>query len=187
MASSNTKRNKEARHDDLYSTPKEAVDVMLKYYGNMLRVCKVLEPCCGLGAISKPMVGRGIKVDSIDLYDHGYGTPGIDFLSFTPEKEYDFVVMNPPFKLTEEFMDKALQVAKVGVVMFNRLTTLESIGRATKFANGEWPLAHVHVFGYRVSCPEGPEMKPSPNSVAYAWYVFEKCFEGEPTLSWILK
>jgi len=191
MASSNTKRNKEARHDDLYSTPKEAVDFLIGTYGEMLKHNRfgVLEPCCGLGAISEPMSEYGVDVDSIDLYDHGYGIPHTDFLNWQPQKKYSWVVMNPPFKLTEEFVDKALEVCEEGVLMFNRLTTLESIGRATKFSNGTWPLSHVHIFGYRVSCPEGPEMKPSPNSVAYAWYVFDKQKHpmAEPTISWILK
>ena len=82
---------------DFYATPKQAIDGLLskEIFGET-----ILEPCCGNGAISKilegheavlsntwiggkavPKVTRKYKVISHDLYDWGYGEPGIDFLN----------------------------------------------------------------------------------------------------------
>lgn len=186
MATPNTKRNVNARTDDLYTTPQEALEAIKEIYSGHLVCSTVLDPCCGLGVISDMLkeVGAG-EITSIDLHDWGYGETSIDFLSYQPEQKFDYVVMNPPFKLTTEFVDKALDITTQGVIMFNRLTTLESIGRSLKFVN-EWPLKEVHVFAKRVSCPEGPEMKPTANSVAYALFYFEHGWAEWPRLKWII-
>jgi predicted RNA methylase len=186
MATPNTKRNVDARADDLYTTPTEALEAIKEIYNGHLVCSTVLDPCCGLGVISEMLreVGAG-EITSVDLNDWGYGETGIDFLTYQPKHKFDYVVMNPPFKLTTEFVDKALDVTTRGVVMFNRLTTLESIGRSLKFVN-EWPLKEVHVFAKRVSCPEGPEMKPTANSVAYALFYFEHEWADCPKLKWIV-
>jgi len=42
----------------------------------------VWEPCCGAGAITVVMQRRGYDVTSTDIADHGFGAPGVDFLSY---------------------------------------------------------------------------------------------------------
>ena len=81
--------------------------------------------------MSIPLLEYFGTVDSSDVYDHGYGDVQ-DFLSTeTPLKRecYDWVITNPPFKMAEEFINKGLQVSKVGTAMLCRTVFIESIGR----------------------------------------------------------
>lgn len=68
---------------------------------------KVLEPSAGQGAIAYACANAGATVDCYELMEsnfltlHGDSRLGVvrhmDFLTQTPEKLYDRVVMNPPF------------------------------------------------------------------------------------------
>ncbi len=56
------------------------------------------EPCCGAGAITTVMQRRGYDVTSTDIADHGFGTPGVDFLSCqTVPEGCRAIVTNPPY------------------------------------------------------------------------------------------
>lgn len=175
MASVNTKRNNNTEANDLYSTPLVALQSFYNQYPEVFdRYDVYYDPCNGLGVIADFLRGLGKTVHTGDLIDYGVaGTAIEDFLEVTEAPEgTECIVFNPPFKLTREFVNKALELCP-NLIMFNRLTTLET-SRAGLFKSGEWPLDCAYIFGFRVSCPEGVEMKPTANSVAYAWYVFNK-------------
>lgn len=70
------------------------------------RGMRVLEPSMGDGAIAREILAIGGRVDGYELDARlaeecndglGGGCACADFLSVTPEAEYDRVVMNPPF------------------------------------------------------------------------------------------
>jgi hypothetical protein len=98
------------------------------------------------------------------------------------------VITNPPYKKAAEFVQQALKVSTKGVCMLLRLAFLEGQDRV------DWlkttPLKEVHVYAYRVSCPElddNLEEKSVENAVAYAWYYWEHGYEGDPVIKWITK
>jgi hypothetical protein len=62
---------------DFYATPDWVTEALLRHVQFRGRVWEL---CCGGGAITTVMQRRGDYVTSTDIADHGFGTPGIDFL-----------------------------------------------------------------------------------------------------------
>lgn len=194
MAVACTKRNKDADDQDLYTTPLVALEKLWDNAPRYLKAChSITDPCFGLGDISKFLKAKGKYVEGIDLNNFGEDfSKNNDFTRYgnflTMKKEdlnsTDCIVMNPPFTLTMEFVDKSLEHWD-NVFMFNRLVTLESLKRAAKFKSKEWPLRKVYIFSGRVSCPKGVTYEPTANAVPYAWFWLDKNYEGEPTITWI--
>lgn len=184
MASPNTRRNHDAEENDLYITPKDGLVAMEKF---IKKEDVLFDPCAGLGDMADHFCNLGNIVLTNDV--NNYNIPLTfeeDFLSFRWELRVDCVIMNPPYTLTSQFINKALTIAD-RVVMFNRLSILEGQKRGDKFSSREWPLKECDVFSYRVSCVKGRSREPTNNAVAYAVYEFDKNYKGEPTLGWISK
>lgn len=168
--------------DDFYPTPPHATIALLereKFNGN------VWEPACGDGAISKILEEKGFEVYSSDKFDRGYGVGGIDFLTIDSHSRFDNVITNPPYKLAQEFVEKALEVADKKVAMLLKLNFLESARRYEMFR--KTPLKTVYVFSKRLNFYEGKLGDDKRSGVlAFAWYVWEHGYEGKPMIDWIL-
>ena len=88
-----------------------------------------LEPACGRGHMSRTLEEYFGSVASSDAYHYGYGQIR-DFLGDPFEaSSHDWVITNPPFRLAEEFVNRALAVARVGVAILARTVFLESLGQ----------------------------------------------------------
>lgn len=176
------KNGGEREKDDFYPTPPHATIALLereRFVGG------IWEPACGDGAISKVLIERGFKVFSSDLYDRGYGKSGIDFITYEPKHKVPNIITNPPYKLGQEFVEKALKVTKRKVAMLFKLNFLESERRYELFKNT--PLKTVYVFSKRLNFYSGTLEKTAKSGVlAYAWYVWDYDYDGKPTLDWIL-
>ncbi len=185
---------------DFYSTDPDCVKDILKLeqFGN-----KVLEPCCGNGNISKVLEEAGYDVTSTDLYDHGYGASGVDLFTY---KNIDAdVITNPPFGIVTEFIEHMLDNLESGhkMALFLKLQFLEGQDRYKKvFARKN--LKTVYLYTKRVACYKNNEMYQRnedgtfkldkdgnkikiSSAVAYAWYVFEADYQGDPVIKWIIK
>src|SRR5262245_9450796 len=86
-----------------------------------------LEPACGAGHMAKVLKEYFARVRCADAYAYGYGEVR-DFLSPHVPNEVDWVITNPPFRLAEDFVVQALQVARQGVAILARTVFLESVG-----------------------------------------------------------
>lgn len=170
----------ERAHRDFYATPPEATEELLRLE-TFSR--KILEPCCGMGHISKVLEAHGYEVDSRDIEDRGYGKGGMDFLKCSDKNMPVSIITNPPYSLAQEFVEKSMDVVAEGykVAMFLKLTFLEGKSRKEMFKR--YPPKYVYVSSSRLTCGKnGIEWMPS--CIAYAWYVVEKGFRGEPILRW---
>ncbi len=158
--------------NDFYPTPPEATQSLLERYkfnGN------IWECACGDGSMSKVLKENKYDVYSSDLIDRGYGESGVDFLKTF--KKFDNIVTNPPFNLSTEFTLQALQLANKNVAMLNKLSFLEGINRKNKiFIQNK--LKNILVFSKRVKFGGNGLM-------AFAWFIFDKNYNGKPTLDWI--
>ncbi len=166
------------RGHDLYETPPAAVKALLR--AERIPNC-VWEPACGPGAITRVLRAEGRLVVATDLID--YGSPdqdvfGCDFLSV---KEYpkgvECIVTNPPFKLANEFVAKAIELCP-RVFMLLRLAFLESERRSPILDGGD--LCRVHVFRNRLPMMhragwEGPK---ASSGMAFAWFTFIRGYHG---------
>tara|TARA_Y100001972_G_scaffold126980_1_gene182364 strand:- start:137 stop:682 length:546 start_codon:yes stop_codon:yes gene_type:complete len=167
--------NKNRKLNDFYPTPPEATQSLMdreQFNG------RIYECACGDGAMSKVLIKNGYTVDSSDLIDRGYGKCNIDFLKQDYSMmDIDNIITNPPFNLSTEFTIRALELAKGKVAMLNKLSFLEGINRKNKvFTQNK--LKNIWVFSKRVSFGGNGLM-------AFAWFVFDKNYDGKPSLDWI--
>lgn len=158
--------------NDFYPTPPEATEVLLDKFnfdGN------IWECACGDGSMSKVLEQKGYNVYSSDLIDRGYGDNGVDFLKTF--KKFDNIITNPPFNLSTEFTLQALHLAKNNVAMLNKLSFLEGINRKNKvFIQNR--LKYIYVFSKRIKFGGNGLM-------AFAWFIFDKNYDGKPILDWV--
>lgn len=176
--------------DDFYATDPKSTKALLdnvKFEGNSF-----LEPCCGQGHISKLIEEYypNAEVVSQDLVDRGYGTTGIDFLTYETDRKFDNVITNPPFKLAQEFIEKSLELLNDNgkVAMFLKVQFLEGMGRKEFFEKA--PLKYVYVFRARQSpwmngSPVDEKGKKWSSTMCFAWFIFENGYEGEPIIRWL--
>lgn len=189
MASPNTKRKEDKSSNDLYTTPRIALDAIWTHLGEDVSVASnLLEPCAGMNDVTKYLTNKGALVFSNELYpccnvryDHT-----VDFLAENNGiGRYDLIITNPPYKLAKEFILKGFEHAPIQWHLL-RLSFLEGQDRFSElFSLGK--LSDVYIFSYRISCPKGEDYEPSPNSVCYAWYRFDKNYCGKPRLHWLTK
>src|SRR5262245_54910469 len=110
------------RGSDCYSTPPEATRALLEVE---ILPKKIWEPCVGTGAIANVLEAAGHEVIGTDLVDYDVGYPGgIDFL-MERSAPADCIVSNPPFKLAQEFVERALELCP-RVIFLLRLAFFES-------------------------------------------------------------
>lgn len=146
------------------------------------------------GHLSEALEEYGYKVKSSDLIDRGYkNTEIIDLLKVTKDDvKNDFsrdIITNPPYKYAKEFVEHALEISmdSTKVAMFLKLTFLE--GKARKKLFEKYPPKTVYVSSSRLQCAKNGDFekysKGVGTAVAYAWFVWEKGFKGDPIIKWI--
>ena len=146
-----------------------------------------VKSACGEGHLSKVLEEHGFEVISTDLIYRGFGDPEpLDFLKDTLEDFEGDIITNPPYKYALEFVQKALDSVQPGkkVAMFLKLQFLEGKSRKQFFLHN--PPKVVYVSSSRLICAMNGEFEKYPSSaVAYAWFVWEKGFKGDPIIKWI--
>lgn len=119
----------------------------------------VFDPCVGLGALTRVARAEGYEVYGCDIYDWGANADGhlrsyvvCNFLSGNVVQDLRgfTVVMNPPFSLACQFVDKARELGARKIICFQRQAWRESLDRRTWWE--ENPPARVWVCGARAAC-----------------------------------
>jgi len=120
-------------------------------------------------------------VFSSDLYQRGYGEPGIDFLR--ARRRADNIITNPPYNSAEGFVRQGTQQAKRKFALLLRLAFLEGANRANTIFTKTAP-SRVWIFSERITFyPAGAERKGS-GTTAYAWFVWDKDAPSGTELRW---
>lgn len=163
---------------DFFPTPHWATCALVdneKFAGN------IWECACGNGAMSRALAMNGNNVESSDLYQRGFGEPGVDFLE--ANRRSPNIVTNPPYNSAEGFVAAGLKKADRKFALLLRLAFLEGANRSnTIFARN--PPSRVWVFSERITFyPAGAEVKGS-GTTAYAWFVWDKDHAGPAELAW---
>jgi hypothetical protein len=102
----------------------------------------------------------------------------IDFLKVT-NMISDNIITNPPFNISTEFTLHALECAKKKVAIFNKLTFLEGKARGDGLFSKQ-KLKKVYVFSSRLGFGGNKS-----GMLAFAWFVFDKNFIGDPVIKWV--
>lgn len=143
-----------------------------------------LEPACGRGYMAKPLAEYFREVEAADAYHYGFA-PVRDFLSYPYEAgSHDWVITNPPFRLAEDFVLRALTVARRGVAILARTVFLESSGRYEAIFNRTPPSAFAQ-FVERVPMVRGRLDRKASTATGYAWLIWDKQHNGAPLLKWV--
>lgn len=170
---------------DYYATPGYAVEALLELEDFQRNIW---EPACGGGHIADVLKKHGHSVRCSDIVDRGFdGTELADFLQTTP---HDFVtpcdiITNPPYSLATEFVWKAMHNVHDGakVAMFLKIQFLETQKRFDLFS--KYPPKKVWVFVNRVNCGKNGLFTGESSAVCYAWFVWQRGFDGNPEIDWI--
>lgn len=143
-----------------------------------------MEPACGRGYMSRTLAEYFASVSSSDIHDYGFGETR-DFLGpvFATDR-VDWVITNPPFRLAEDFLDRARLIARVGVAMLLRTVFLEGVGRYDRLFSINPPTI-VAQFAERVPMVKGRLDRNASTATGYAWFVWMKDRSTAPHLTWI--
>lgn len=182
-----SQRTEPATSPDDFPTPPWATRALVEHIigADVTRQASCLEPACGRGYMSAPLDEYFEKVDAADIIDYGQRNVR-DFLEMPVlSHTHDWVITNPPFRLAEEFVERALLVARRGVAILARTVFLESVGRYRGiFANT--PPTTFAQFTERVPMVKGRVDIKATTATGYAWFIWDKHSNAPyPKLAWI--
>lgn len=187
------KNHKERDALDFYATPTKEVENILKELGLSFYNRIILEPCCGDGHMYEGISNYIEEYDgadaiiATDIKERGgdfvhLAGPAYDFLKddyiSNIKKEcnfdnIDYIIMNPPFKLIEPFVMKALGIADCGVLCLGRIQFLEGKSRYDNIL-AEFPPSDVYVYVDRIYCyPNGDDNVKQSSAQCYAWFYWD--------------
>jgi hypothetical protein len=164
---------------DLYETPAVAVEALLRVEQIPHRIW---EPAAGRRAIVRVLRDHGHAVIASDIHNYG----NLHFVSdFLAQERLpagcEAIVTNPPFRLAEEFVAHALELAPL-VIMLLRLAFLES-ERRCRILEGRG-LARVHVFRKRLPMMHRDQWvgRKANSGMAFAFFVWDRNHKGPTTI-----
>lgn len=170
---------------DYYATDPKALELLLELEEFSHNVW---ECACGGGHLCEVLKAHGHNVKASDLVNRGYpGTEVRSFFAFT-EEDNDCrmdIITNPPAKTAKQFIQHALRISAEGtkIAMFMRLQFLEGQSRKDLFETT--PPKKVYVSSSRLLCAKNGQFNTEEDSsVAYAWYIWEKGYDGPTTIDW---
>ena len=178
-------------HDSLddFPTPPWATRALCEwlrdFHEEQMHTMNVREPAANRGHMVKPLSEYFAYVEASDVHDYGVGYPVADYLWGQNPEDVDWTITNPPFRLAEQFIQRALASSRGGVAVIVRSAFLE--GKA-RFENlfSKTPPRYVLQFVERAPMCKG---KIDPNvstATSYSWLVwFPYLVDVETTLQWI--
>lgn len=164
-------------HDSLddFPTPPWATRALCRWLAEHLRLSlgtmTVREPCANRGFMARPLGEFFARVIASDVHDYGHGYPVEDFLFPGAIEPVDLTCMNPPFRLAEQFVERALATSRVGCAAILRSAFLEGIGRFDRLFS-ERPPAYVLQFAERVPMVKGRVDPEAVSATSYAWLIW---------------
>lgn len=191
-------------HDSLddFPTPPYATRALCEWLrnqgGRILYDKTCREPAANRGFMVAPLTEYFRSVDAADINDYGVGLPVRDYLFGEMPEPVHWTITNPPFRLAEQFIARALATSTSGIAMLVRSAYLESEGRYESLFSVN-PPSHVLIFVDRVVMLKGrlvqsgaidpfadkPGTKAS-TATSYAWLVWMKNRPWVPTeLHWL--
>ncbi len=183
---------------DFYETPEWATQVAMEAMLQDELIClkdDIAEPCCGSGAIVRVLRQCGftnIKQSDIQKTDYISGARGVDVYNL-PDNFCDVVITNPPYNLMTlkqkdggSMLKQFLRIANKKVILLLNIFFLSSRERKELLEGSQ--LRHIYVHSDRVTMyPYGQEKPKNGGTKMFAWFVFDKEYNGKTTVSLIAK
>lgn len=181
---------------DFYPTDPEHVEEAFNHLpeesnGWAFEPQRILDPCAGDGVYGwfarerfrhAYIEGMDIRPIKFNKYSYNVGKNG-DFLRASDDVEpFDLVISNPPFVVAREFVEHSFRMLRPGGVVnfLLRAQFAESEGRY------EWFQRYRP--RYIVTCSDRPSFREdgSPDPAHYAFFVWQKGWEGETIHRWCM-
>lgn len=168
-----------------------------RYSHSPLADLTVRDPCANRGHMIRPLQEYFAGTYASDVHDYGAGFPLQDFLFPFPLQPVAWTFINPPFRLAEEFIMRALETSREGVAVIARSAFVEGQDRYLSLFRDTRP-SYVLQFTERVvmlkgrlvrsgdpdPSPDNPDRKASTATAACALIWFKR--RTGPTLfDWI--
>lgn len=172
----------ERQEVDYYATSPKAIHHLL--FNELPQ--NVWEPSAGELHLVKPLREVGIDVYATDVIERNEKLDDVfDFLQDTREWNGD-IVMNPPYKFAVEHIRCGLERIPDGRKLFAFLKVQFLEGKARKIFFGRYPPKTIYIFSFRVPCFKNGRFDLYDSSaIAYAWFVWQKGFTGDPIIKWL--
>ena len=172
---------------DLFCTPPWATRALCEHVID-IRGKQVWEPACGLGHMVRPLREYASGCLASDVHDYRWGHLLHDFLMpFAPieARGIRWTVVNPPFRLAQEFILRGLHVSELGVAVLVRTVFTEGGERYRELFKPRPPSIAAQ-FVERVPMLKGRLDQHASSATAYMWLVWyrEPAWSG-CKLQWI--
>lgn len=185
-----TRKSSYASYLDDFPTPPWAVRAFFRY---VLPVepagLHFLDPGAGRGHVVRTVSEYDVASSlGYDRVDYGYGFPVADYVD--PAAVYpahDVVLTNPPYKLSEEFLGRALGEARVGVGLLLRTIWLEGRDRYRDVFS-RTPPSLVVTFARRMHSQRGRVVRKSGAMMSHSWFwwsIAQPTAYGDTRVRWI--
>ena len=179
---------KERQNEDYYATDPIAAKLLLEIE-TINKNIPIWECASGGNHLANVFKENGYTVRTSDIVGRSDTTEIIDFLSNENNVKWDgYIITNPPYNKAVEFIEKAMSLVPDGmkVIMFLKVLFLESKKRYELFK--KYPPKTVWVSSSRILCAKNARFEEmiagGGSAVAYAWFVFEKGYQGDTIVKW---
>jgi hypothetical protein len=178
-------------HDSLddFPTPPWSTRALCEWLeanvGDLSGLC-VREPAANRGYMVRPLSEYFANVEASDVHDYGAGYPVQDYLfGFLPEQT-NWTITNPPFRLAEQFIQRALETSDRGVAMIVRSAFLEGKARFENLFSNT-PPHYVLQFVERAPMCKGKVDPKVSSATSYSWLVWltDEIEKADTRLRWI--
>ena len=176
-------------HDSLddFPTPPWATRAVIEWLNenHLIRksdTCR--EPAANRGYMVRSLQEFFSSVEAADVHDYGEGFPVKDYLWGLDPEPVDWTFCNPPFRLAQQFIERAIRTSRVGVAMIVRSAFMEGVGRHRDFFM-PFPPSYVLQHVERVPMVKGRYDPTASTATAYLWIVWLKRGGGDTRLRWI--
>lgn len=175
-------------HDSLddFPTPPWATRALCEWLegeqGYSLEDLSCREPAANRGHMVRPLEEYFDHVLSSDIFDYGAGFMIDDYLFGVNPTPTDWTITNPPFRLAEQFINRALETSKIGTAIIARTAFLEGIGRHERLFSVR-PPSHILQFSERVVMHKGKLTRNGSTATAYCWMVWNCEYESQKTVT----
>lgn len=176
------------RAGDFYQTPYSMTEHLVERLRGV-RIKSVCEPACGKEAIISVLAKYPKQFPFIHAYD--IAIHGLDFMK--EPRRFEWIITNPPFTLSTEFIRKSQEVATKGFALLMPIEYLHGKERYEEFykdAKG-YPLTRVLIFTRRAMLTDEvrEDGKYDTGMITWCWYIWERkpLHRGpsRPVIEWI--
>jgi hypothetical protein len=173
-------------HDSLddFPTPPWATRALcefLKDEGLIAPSMTCREPAANRGHMVAPLAEFFDSIEAGDVHDYGAGYAVRDYLWGPVPDQVDWTITNPPFRLAEQFIERAIETSRYGVAMIVRAAFLEGVGRFDRLFCRAQP-GFVLQFSERVVMHKGKLSANGSTATAYCWIVWRPSSIGKVAL-----